>query len=269
MAFKVREDNGPQNDHISTHLRDLGGSFQATGDYTPSMQFTVDDLDADILLSVAHGFADTYGPFTLTTTDTLPDGLSEQTDYWFTLTDDDHFCIADSFENAQNEVCVDIADIGIGVHQVQDSTEFFLEPGPDEIFRIARVIVTVQDGPVLAANRYGKDLVLVDGVRLAKRTDSEIIVSYTNDRPVLTNAGWAEYCFDADVKAWGPGDEFLTVRWTFTRAGQFMRLLGEREDPDTGLTLPAQRISIMLNDDFTGLTNHTFLVQGYVEYTGS
>ncbi len=133
---------------------------------------------------------------------------------------------------------------------------FYIQPPAGTVYRIARMIVNIEDGPTMRAEHYGAlGTALAVGVVLRVSDDSGVIMDITDDIPVTTNAQWAAMCFDIDLKEWGAGDELLAVRWTFTKAGQFIRLDGDNNE----------RLEIVLNDDLTGLVAHRFFIQGYVE----
>ena len=57
------------------------------------------------------------------------------------------------------------------------------------------------------------------------------------------------------VLAWGAGNDQLIARWTFSKAGRPIRLVGDNNE----------RLEVVLNDDFTGLVHQYFVVQGYIE----
>lgn len=132
---------------------------------------------------------------------------------------------------------------------------FYIEPPAGEIWRVARMIVHIEDATAMWAARYGGEAALGTGVVVRVQDDSGTIIDLTDAIPVKTNAQWAAMCFDVDVKAWGTGTELLAVRWTFTKAGQFIRLDGDSNE----------RLEIVLNDDLRGLISHRFFIQGYIE----
>ena len=130
-------------------------------------------------------------------------------------------------------------------------TRFTWTPLTSRNAHIYRLIVSVQDSGSFDASKYGNNLTLVNGITVTVRNvaDDSQVHNYTAGR-ILTNADWAAHCFDADVKTWGLGDEILVARWTFDRAGSPIAL-------NDSLYL-----SVDLHDTFTGLTAHTFVIQG-------
>jgi hypothetical protein len=135
---------------------------------------------------------------------------------------------------------------------------FFIQPAPGEIFRIERMIVSVRDSAGFRADKYG-DISggLSTGIEIRVQSDGGTIVSLTNGINIKTNGDWAGVCYDANLYKEGSGDDYLAVRWTFSRAGYPLRLVGDDNE----------RLEIVLNDNLSGLVHHYFQVQGYIEGT--
>lgn len=140
-----------------------------------------------------------------------------------------------------------IGDYSLGVENF-----FYKATGYTDIHRI---IVTVQDSGVFRAERYGAlAAALTNGIliKVIASDDLTELADLTDNIPIIANAQWGSLCYDVDVKAWGAGDQFLLARWTFTRSGSPLRLN------------PGQSLRVVLNDDFTNLVDHRFLIQGEV-----
>lgn len=132
-------------------------------------------------------------------------------------------------------------------------TEFYISPAENTTLELHRLLIHLTDTGSLDANSYGNGISLTNGVQLSV-TDSSGTRILTNPT-IFTNSDWGKQCYDAQVLAFGQGDESLNARWTFTRAGvPFI------------LKEPSHRLSIILNDDFTGLNEHNFIVQGNVYF---
>jgi len=135
-------------------------------------------------------------------------------------------------------------------------TRFYIQPAAGEVFIIRRIIVEIEDGPTMRAERYGGlPAALPNGVIAQKATNGVQTLDLTDGIPVKTNAGWGRLCYDVDIKTWGAGDELLLVRWTFGASGTDIELIGDNNDS----------LDIVLNDDFTGIIKQNFLVQGYID----
>lgn len=135
-------------------------------------------------------------------------------------------------------------------------TIFRIAPGAGEVFRVSRMLVGVYDSSGMQCQEYGNlGSALTNGVVVRVHNGSSTLIDLTDNLPIKYNGQWGALCFDADVKSWGNGNELLVVRWTFTNSGQYIRLDGDNNE----------ELQIVLNDDLSGLIEHTFTVQGYIE----
>ncbi len=136
-------------------------------------------------------------------------------------------------------------------------TEFAIKPGAGEHFHITRLIVTIADSGSFDSGAYGNNVTLTNRILVQKRTGSphgasSLVQDLTDSAPIMTNTGWAAYCYDVTVFSFGQGDEVLSARWTFTRAGVTIELDGDNGD----------YLAVVLNDDLEGLEGHAFQFQG-------
>ena len=120
---------------------------------------------------------------------------------------------------------------------------------------IERLIIMIEDTGSFDSGRYGNGLSLINGVRVyLKNATDEVLEEFTSF-PILTNGDWAGHCHDFNHFNWGTGNEVASIRWTFSKSGQPIRVrlgLGEY-------------FEVYLNDDFTGLVKHRFTIQGKFE----
>lgn len=133
------------------------------------------------------------------------------------------------------------------------SEDFYVEPAAGEVWNISRLMVYIQDSGSFDSGGYGNNggNPLTNGIQVIHLYDS-VEYSLVDGENIKTNGHWARYCHDAVHYNYGAGDEFLTVRWTFSKAGKPLYLDGDRGD----------RVIIMVNDNHTNLNSHTFLFQG-------
>ena len=132
-------------------------------------------------------------------------------------------------------------------------TDFFIKPAAGQVFEITRMIVNVVDTVGMDADAYGNGITLTNGIKIFVADDTGDLFEITDAaNPIKTNGDWAHYCYDADIKTWGTGNEHLVVRWTFAKAGQ----------PIVLHSTYGQKLIVRLNDTFTGLVEHNFIVQG-------
>ena len=121
------------------------------------------------------------------------------------------------------------------------------------VAEIERMIVYIEDAGKPPADKYGYNLSLVVGVKVYVRDENDdIVLDLTPDTAVFTNAQWAALCYDTQLLDWGVGNNTIVVRWTFAKSGAPLWLKGR----------DGHYLSVELNDDFTGLIHHRFLIQG-------
>jgi hypothetical protein len=128
--------------------------------------------------------------------------------------------------------------------------DFFVQPAAGRIIQIFRMIVSVADTTGMTAIKYGNGAALTNGVKITVQNSASDILLDLTPIPVTSNAQWAGYCYDADLKSWGSGDELLVVRWTFSKSGEPITLKNR------------DKFVVTLNDDLDHLIGHRFLVQG-------
>lgn len=142
------------------------------------------------------------------------------------------------------------------VHESPTDNIFYIQPPAGKIYRLARMIVYIEGAGSFDSGRYGNSgTPLAEGIVVRIQDDSGTILDMTNGLPVKTNSQWGRLCHDVEHRSFGSGNESLTVRWAFTKTGQYIRLDGDANE----------RLEVFLDDDFSNLVDHTFMVQGYDE----
>lgn len=121
---------------------------------------------------------------------------------------------------------------------------------------VTRLLVTVRDTGTFDAEDYGNRIELTNGIT-AERVQgagggADVLQTFT-DLAIKNNVAWATYSHDLAHYSFGTGDEFITVRWSFFKSGT------DGIKIDSNLN---QALRITINDDFTGLEGHFFVVQG-------
>lgn len=106
----------------------LGANFDfVDGDVT---------LGTDQITETGHGKVTGQGPYTLTTTGTLPTGLALATNYWIIRVDANEFQLASSYANAIAGTQIDITALNTGTHTLNGNTRLGI---PDGVSRIEAV----------------------------------------------------------------------------------------------------------------------------------
>lgn len=131
---------------------------------------------------------------------------------------------------------------------------FYIKPPTGLIYVINRMVVYWQDAISWRSDHYGKlGAALTKGIRVYIRSDKADPIELTDGLPIKTNGNWKRLCHDAPESGYGAGDDDTSARWTFRHSGRPLVLRGDRGD----------RMDIDINDNLSGLSDQTFMVQGY------
>lgn len=130
---------------------------------------------------------------------------------------------------------------------------FYVQNANDKGMCVSRLIVHIQDAQNFSADNYGNlASALTNGVSVnAKDHVDNVLLDLTDGLPVKSNADWGRLCYDTINVSYGSGNDFVQVRWTFSKAGKFLSLAKD------------ESLNVDLNDDLSGLVGHYFMVQGY------
>ena len=129
-----------------------------------------------------------------------------------------------------------------------EAEEFYLEPAAGQVFICHRMIVGIEDSTGMDVGAYGNGITL---------TQDGSVIDLLDGLPIKTNGHWAKMCHDVELRAWGTGNDIITVRWTFTKSGPGLRLIGNNND----------KLSVTVEDNYSGLLDHKFMVEGHMENT--
>lgn len=135
---------------------------------------------------------------------------------------------------------------------------FSYGPPAGENWIIERMIIYISDSGQFSASEYGNmGSALTNGFDVdVVDSGSTIIKTMNGSRGFTTNGDLGACCYDVNNIGSGTGgDDAILVRWTFSRAGAPVRLLGAS----------GWKIRVLLSDDFSGLAVHTFFIDGYKE----
>lgn len=133
------------------------------------------------------------------------------------------------------------------------ATDFYIKPGPGDRFIINRLIVHIEDTNGMDVGAYGNAITLTNGIVIQMFKGSNVVTDLTSGDAIITNGDWGKFCYDISLQSWGTGNDFVQVRWTFSKSGRPIDLKGWEDE----------KLVITLNDSFVGLLGHYFQVQGY------
>jgi len=121
------------------------------------------------------------------------------------------------------------------------------------IVSLTRIIVKVRDAGDFDTEKYGNNITLTNGIRIYQRHGNGDLIAELTALPITSTGDWSAHCYDVQELAFGTGDHVLSVRWTFAASGQAVKLDGQDGD----------YLELVLNDNFTGLNEHIFCIQGF------
>lgn len=244
--------------------RYLDTSGDGTGTKDAAVDATAGDLDfatgdvnttTDVITEATHGLSTGGGPYFVSSDNTLPGGLSANTRYWIIAASAGTYQIAASYADAIAETAVDLTTQGAGTHTLHIPILYYIQAPAGEVYYLTRMLASLSDTQTLDADKYGNNIVLTEGIEIWTRNDTGITIDLTDGIPILTNGAWAQKCYDLADTTFGSGNDHLHVRWTFAASGKVLCLVGDSND----------RLEVRLNDDFSGLAHHLFMVQGWTE----
>ena len=127
--------------------------------------------------------------------------------------------------------------------------EFYIQPNKGEIIMIARWMIFIQDSKGFDITSLGSNGSLANGLDI--QLNGQSLLGYT----IKSNGDIASIAYDMTLHTFGNADDILTARWTFTNAGQYIRLTEN------------DKLSVIVQDDLTSIVNINIQSQGYYELT--
>jgi hypothetical protein len=137
------------------------------------------------------------------------------------------------------------------------AADFFIEApanGQDR-YVLHRIIVYLRDTGSIDAAGFGAGSALTNGILLrvidGNASPETVLLDLTDGAPIRINGHWSRHCYDTQVATWGTGDEILSARWTFAKAGSPLVLE------------PGHKLVATMRDNLSVLVEFTLAVQGF------
>lgn len=131
---------------------------------------------------------------------------------------------------------------------------FKIAPAAGQIVRIARLITSIRASAAFRAGGWGSQTApLTNGIDIIWKKNG-VLIPLTRDR-VKSHYDLSSFSFDTAYHDWGQGDQFMVNRFTFKKAGQYLRLIGDDGD----------ELQYIMNDNLTYLVDQRVANQGYYE----
>jgi hypothetical protein len=146
--------------------------------------------------------------------------------------------------------------VGNAIGDYSTPTDFSVGPPEGEVWEMHRVIGYIEDAGTFSGSGYGALSALTNGIRVRCYRGSTMENDLLNGEAIKTNTQWKAVCFDIKISEFGLGNanESLGFRWTWAKSGTPITLNGDLDD----------QIRFTMQDNLTGLINHSFLVQGFL-----
>ena len=141
------------------------------------------------------------------------------------------------------------------VNGVVTAVPHYAGPADGKIWRLERMLVTIEDAGSLAAGTYGAISALANGCTLKVMRNSPTgteVLDLMDSAAATVNSDWGTFCYDIAFHTFGAGNNFLLSRWTFAKSGAPLFLNGANSDT----------LVLLVQDDLTGLVGHKFFIQG-------
>ena len=143
----------------------------------------------------------------------------------------------------------------------EGETEFFVTMPEGEAMIIGSGRFYIEDAGAFDSGKYGNSLVLVNGIKLhLQDADGNIVLDFFQDGGVImTNAQLAAIGQLPVYLDFGQGNNSLVVSWTAESFATHLLLTHEN------------KLVVTLNDDFSDLVQHRFIVYGhnpFIDYKG-
>jgi len=135
---------------------------------------------------------------------------------------------------------------------------FRVKPDVGEALNLSRIMIYVQDSGTMDAVKWGNGIVMSTGIEFRQKQGSTTtnILGFN----VLSSGEMTSVCHDITHEKFGSGDEFISWRWTFTKAGLFLKTQGSGRRTSEG---EGDEFQVVINDNFSGLEAMYVMAQGY------
>jgi hypothetical protein len=133
-----------------------------------------------------------------------------------------------------------------------------VSPPPGYTYELHRMNAVLEDGTKFSGDLYGGISALTNGIVITTEGRKGVIVNHT-PQPIKKSGHWALVAgVDMAMTDFTTGNDIITVRWTFTKGGDVIRLSGNE----------GEFMQVNVRDTLAGLVSHIIQVQGMSLWTG-
>lgn len=132
---------------------------------------------------------------------------------------------------------------------------FYIQPPAGYSYRLCRLMILIEDAKGFQAGNYGSLAgALSNGVTIQTLNNDGVTCDITDGIAITHNAHYAILAYEVDLKVWGSGEDALVVRFCLNGIEKPIIIDGDHSG----------RLEVQLNDNFTGISEHYFMVHGEI-----
>lgn len=117
---------------------------------------------------------------------------------------------------------------------------------------ISRLDILIEDNAKLRFDRYGAETVLKSGIKLYYTRKGEKVYIAGDELSIKCNRDWLQYSCEVNQHYFNNNHSFMKISFNLSKDLNQHIVLEKTES-----------IGVELNDDFSGLENHTFHITGF------
>jgi hypothetical protein len=132
--------------------------------------------------------------------------------------------------------------------------DYYISAPAGSVILLCRMIVYYADGGTWTEATFGSETALTTGIKFGvEQSDDTQLLDLTDGVTIKNNADWSRYCYDSqvfDISA-TPALTSMSVRWTFEKSGQYLRLE------------PTDKFVCTISDSLAAITSMYVKVHGF------
>ena len=131
-------------------------------------------------------------------------------------------------------------------------------PPPGYTYELHRMNMVMEDATKFSGDLYGGISALTNGIVITTEGRKGVITNHT-PQPIKKSGHWSLVAgVDMAMTDFATGNDLITIRWTFTKGGGVIKLVGNK----------GEYMQVNVQDTLAGLVSHIIQVQGVSLWTG-
>jgi hypothetical protein len=134
------------------------------------------------------------------------------------------------------------------------ATDFYIQPPAGKVFLIESILFFIEDTGTLDSGGYGAATALTNGLLVRVTSSADVVETDLLDGvPIKSNGDFGAHMWNLEPFSFGTGNDFIHARWNFEESSGSPIYLHDQE-----------KLKVTLEDNFSGLVSHRFMVQGII-----